>query len=146
MSSHALSKENRAWVDHAAERIQEAGLRRSTPRQQVIDLMAIQDCALTALEMDAKLSGVGRATVYRAIDQLEELGLVQRIDLGGNAHGYEKLEPSGHHHHHIVCDDCGKVEPFEDDALEEAIHDISRKGFQLRTHEVTLHGHCAECS
>ncbi len=142
MSEHrALS-----WTDHAAERIAEAGLRKSAPRQQVIDLLAESSCAVTALQIDARLEGVGRATVYRAIEQLEELGLIQKVDLGRSSQGYEKLEPSGHHHHHIVCDDCGKVEPFEDQALEAAIHDIHRKGFKLETHEVTLHGHCDTCS
>jgi len=137
--------ESSNWSEFAGQQIAEAGLRRSAPRQRVIELLAGRDCAVTALEIDAELDGVGRATVYRAIEQLEELGLVQKIDLGGSAHGYEKLEPSGHHHHHIVCDDCGKVEPFEDEALEVAIHDISRKGFSLESHEVTLHGHCQEC-
>lgn len=134
-----------AWAEHAASRIREAGLKQSVPRGRVIELLAGQECAVTALEIDARLDGVGRATVYRAIEQLEELGLVQRVDLGGSAHGYERVEPSGHHHHHIVCDDCGKVEPFEDEALEDAIHDIHRKGFELETHEVTLHGHCQDC-
>ncbi|MCB0862978.1 MAG: transcriptional repressor [Solirubrobacterales bacterium] len=134
------------WSEHSARQITAAGLRRSTPRQRVIDLLADRDCAVTALEIDAELEGVGRATVYRAIEQLEDLGLVRKVDLGSSAHGYEKIEPSGHHHHHIVCDDCGKVEPFEDEALEEAIHDIHRKGFRLESHEVTLHGHCADCS
>ncbi|MBN8867550.1 MAG: transcriptional repressor [Solirubrobacterales bacterium] len=140
-----MSEENE-WSEYAARLIADAGLRRSTPRQRVIELLAEQSCAITALQIDAALDGVGRATVYRAIEQLEELGLVHKVDLGGSAFGYEKLEPSGHHHHHIVCDDCGKVEPFEDEALEDAIHDIHRKGFKLETHEVTLHGHCADCS
>ena len=138
--------ESANWSEYSARRITEAGLRRSAPRQRVIDLLADRDCAVTALEIDAELEGVGRATVYRAIEQLEELGLIHKVDLGGSSQGYEKLEPSGHHHHHIVCDDCGKVEPFEDEALEIAIHDIRRKGFKLETHEVTLHGHCADCS
>jgi Fur family ferric uptake transcriptional regulator len=139
------AKEFGTWAESARERISEAGLRRSMPRQRVVDLLDQQDCAITALEIDARLDRVGRATVYRAIEQLEELGLVRKVDLGGSAFGYEKVEPSGHHHHHIVCDECGKVEPFEDDALEEAIHEIHRKGFKLESHEVTLHGHCADC-
>ena len=142
MSEHATL----SWTEHAAGRIAEAGLRKSAPRQRVIDLLAERDCAITALQIDAELDGVGRATVYRAIEQLEELGLVQKVDLGRSAQGYEKLEPSGHHHHHIVCDQCGKVEPFEDQALEKAIHDIRRQGFRLETHEVTLHGHCEDCN
>mgnify|MGYP001431429184 CR=1 FL=1 len=142
----AAIKREKDWAAFANERIAQAGLRRSLPRQRVIDLLAGQDCAITALEIDARLDGVGRATVYRAIEQLEALGLVQRVDLGSSAFGYEKLDPSGHHHHHIVCDHCGRIEPFEDEALEEAIHDIRRQGFRLETHEVTLHGHCQDCT
>ncbi len=112
----------------------------------MIELLAGKDCAVTALEIDGELERVGRATVYRAIEQLDALKLIRKVDLGGPAPGFEKIEPSGHHHHHIVCDDCGKVEPFEDEALEEAIHDIQRKGFDLKSHEVTLHGYCKNCS
>ena len=144
--SHLQTVTGSDWAGYASEKIAEAGLRKSAPRQKVIEQLAGRDCAATALQIDADLEGVGRATVYRAIEQLEELGLVRKVDLGGSAHGYEKVEPSGHHHHHIVCDDCGKVEPFEDEALEEAIHEIRRKGFELETHEVTLHGHCADCN
>jgi Fur family ferric uptake transcriptional regulator len=141
----AVGKRDTDWGEFASETLAKAGFRRSLPRQRVIDLFSGQDCALTALEIDARLEGVGRATVYRTIEQLEQLGLIHKVDLGSAA-AYEKLDPSGHHHHHIVCDDCGKVEPFEDPALERAIHDIRKKGFKLETHEVTLHGHCAECS
>ncbi len=133
------------WSGFAADRIAEAGLRRSSPRQQVIDLLAAQDCAITALDMDDRLPRIGRATVYRAIEQLEQLGLIQKVDLGGTALGYEKVDPSGHHHHHIVCDDCGLVEPFEDEELEQAIHAVRRAGFKIETHEVTLRGHCQAC-
>ena len=57
------------WSEHSARQITAAGLRRSTPRQRVIDLLADRDCAVTALEIDAELEGVGRATVYRAIER-----------------------------------------------------------------------------
>lgn len=147
MSDAAESTEigTAGWSEFAAGRIAEAGLRRSSPRQQVIDLLDGEDCAITALDMDARLPRIGRATVYRAIEQLEQLGLIQKVDLGGSALGYEKVDPSGHHHHHIVCDDCGKVEPFEDDRLEQAIHEIQQQGFKVETHDVTLHGRCLDC-
>ena len=108
--------ESASWSEYSARQITGAGLRRSVPRQRVIDLLADRNCAVTALEIDAELDGVGRATVYRAIEQLEDLGLVHRVDLGGASLGYEI-----------------------------AIHDIRRKGFKLETHEVTLHGRCADC-
>ena len=145
MSQIEANKTAGAWAEHAESRIRDAGLKRSTPRLRMVELLAGRDCAVTALEIDAELEGVGRATVYRAIDQLEGLGLVQKVDMGTSALGYEKVDPSGRHHHHIVCEDCGKVEPFEDEALEEAIHGIRRKGFRLENHEVTLHGLCQDC-
>ena len=53
---------------------------------------------------------------------------------------------TGHHHHHLVCTRCGRVVPFEDEALEEAIHELpSKEGFTIEGHEVTLRGTCGRC-
>lgn len=112
----------------------------------MVELLGSQTCAITALELDDRLEGVGRATVYRALEQLEELGLVQRIDLGGDSAGYEKVDPAGHHHHHILCTGCGKVVPFEDPKLEQAIHGLSgRDDFEIDSHDITLRGTCRDC-
>ncbi len=113
----------------------------------MVELLGEQNCAITPLELDDRLEGVGRATVYRAIEQLEELGLIQKIDIGSDSAAYEKVDPKGHHHHHLVCNTCGKVIPFEDDDLEAAIHSIStRDDFQIETHDITLRGTCRSCS
>jgi Fur family ferric uptake transcriptional regulator len=111
-----------------------------------VDLLGTQDCALTALEIDRRLPDVGRATVYRALEQLEGLGLIQRVDLSGGSAGYEPVDPSGHHHHHIVCEQCGRVVAFEDEGLEQAIVALAqRPDFNVSSHEVTLRGECAIC-
>ena len=81
--------ESVSWSEYSTRRIAEAGLRRSAPRQRVIDLLASRNCAVTALAIDAELEGVGRATVYRAIEQLEELGLIQKW------HGKRSIELLG---------------------------------------------------
>ena len=134
------------WSKRAATALSEAGFRSGGGRRQVVDLLATQGCALTALEIDRRLPGVGRATVYRALEQLEGLGLIQRVDLGGDAAGYERLDPSGHHHHHIVCEQCGRVVAFEDEGLEEAIVALAKRpDFNVSSHEVTLRGECASC-
>jgi Fur family ferric uptake transcriptional regulator len=135
------------WVGHALERLSEAGYRRGGSRTRVVEMLGQQDCAITPLELDERLEGVGRATVYRAIEQLEELGLVQRIDIGGESSAFEKVDPRGHHHHHLVCNVCGRVIPFEDPNLETAIHSVStRDGFRIQSHEITLRGLCPDCS
>jgi Fur family ferric uptake transcriptional regulator len=134
------------WTELAGEALSAAGFRSGGGRRQVVDLLASQDCALTALEIDRQLPEVGRATVYRALDQLESLGLVQKVELGGEAAGYERLDPQGHHHHHIVCERCGRVIAFEDEGLERAIVALAeRPDFTVSSHEVTLRGECANC-
>jgi Fur family transcriptional regulator, ferric uptake regulator len=135
-----------SWAEYALGRLSEAGYRSGGSRRKVVELLGNQKCAVTALDLDGRLEGVGRATVYRALEQLEELGLVQKIDVGGDSSGYEKVDPEGHHHHHIVCTDCGKVVPFEDQALEEVIHDLpTPEGFRLESHDITLKGTCENC-
>jgi Fur family transcriptional regulator, ferric uptake regulator len=134
------------WAKHAMSRLDEAGFRSGASRRKVVELLASERCALTALEIDRRLESVGRATVYRTLDQLEGLHLVQRVEIGGDAAGYERLDPDAHHHH-LVCDDCGRLAPFASAALEEAIEAVSQRSeFTVAAHDVVLRGTCASCS
>jgi Fur family transcriptional regulator, ferric uptake regulator len=141
-----MERTERTWSERALAALSEAGFRSGGGRRQVVDLLGDEDCALTALEIDRRLHGVGRATVYRSLEQLEGLGLIQRVDVGGDAAGYERVEPSGHHHHPIVCEQCGRVVAFEDDGLEQAIVALAKRpDFTVSSHEVTLRGECESC-
>jgi Fur family ferric uptake transcriptional regulator len=132
------------WARQAEERLDAAGYRSGGARQQVIELLAAEHCALTALEMDRRLTA-GRASIYRTLEQLEQLGLVQRIDVGGDAAGYERLDSHGHHHH-LVCQQCGLLSPFADPNLERAIEAISDGAdFEVESHDVVLRGRCPRC-
>lgn len=111
----------------------------------MVELLAGEDCALTAADIDNRLTAVGRSTIYRSLEQLEELGLVQRVDVGGDSVGFERVDPT-RHHHHIVCQRCGRVVAFEDPRLEKAIGALAnRPDFNVYSHEVTLKGECASC-
>ena len=139
-------KRAQSWEEEAVTALAEAGFRSGGARRQVLELLGGEGCALTALEIDRRLPRVGRASVYRTLELLEELGLVQKVDLGGEAAGYERIEPSGHHHHHMVCERCGRVVTFEDEPLERAIVALERRrDFNVSSHEVTLRGKCASC-
>jgi Fur family ferric uptake transcriptional regulator len=141
-----VTPDDQSWTERALQALSEAGFRSGGGRRQVVEVLAGEDCALTALEIDRRLPGVGRATVYRALEQLENLELIQRVDVKGDAAGFERLDPSGHHHHHIVCQECGRVVAFEDDRLEQAIVALgARPDFTVSSHEVTLRGECASC-
>ena len=113
----------------------------------MVELLAGEGCAVTALEIDRRLERVGRASVYRALEQLEELNLVQRVELGTDSAGYERIDPGGDHHHHLLCERCGAVAPFSDQRLEGAIESISRAAeFEVFAHEVVLRGECPDCA
>jgi Fur family ferric uptake transcriptional regulator len=140
-----------AWVEHALVALGDAGYHRGGARLAVIELLARQDCAMTAIEIDDQLrasnQAISRASVYRTLEQLEELKLVQRLEMGRGMASYERIEPSGEHHHHVVCENCGRVEPFEDPGLERAIGRLEdRVGFEVSEHEVVLRGRCPRCA
>jgi Fur family transcriptional regulator, ferric uptake regulator len=139
------------WTESAATRLREASGRRGGARQAVVEFLGEQHCCLSVHEIHegVRTSGarVGIASVYRAIESLDQLGLVQRIDLGDGIARFEQVAlEGGHHHHHLVCDDCGRVEQFEDPALESALVRVAGgHGFDLGAHDVVLRGTCEDC-
>jgi Fur family transcriptional regulator, ferric uptake regulator len=137
------------WEEHALSSLAGAGRRSGRARQLVIGLLARQHCCLTANEifeaLRTKDRKIGLASVYRALDQLTSLQLVQRLEFPDAAR-YEPMPASGEHHHHLVCDSCGKVEPFADGRLERALDRVGEAvGFQVDGHDVLLRGACAAC-
>lgn len=93
---------------------------------------------------------IGLATVYRTIQLLSELNLIDKLNLDDGYVRYEigvkNQEDSSHHHHHLICLDCGNIYAFEDDLLEALEERIKKTlGFEVVDHEVKLFGHCSEC-
>jgi Fur family ferric uptake transcriptional regulator len=139
-----------AWQEHTQVALREAGFRAGGARAAVLDVLATQDCCASAQEIHEALRArdrsVGIASVYRVLDVLAELRLVQRVEVGDGIARFEPALPDGDHHHHVVCDDCGKVEPFSDSSLETAIaRASSRLGYSVDAHEVVLRGECGDC-
>lgn len=138
------------WAGHAAASVRRAGHRSGGARQAVIDSLAAQECCRSAQEIFDQLRAddrrVGIASVYRVLDLLVSLGLVQRLDLGGGVSRFEPALPGGEHHHHLVCVGCGEVHPFENAALEEALEAAARASdFTVEGHDVVLRGRCPGC-
>jgi Fur family transcriptional regulator, ferric uptake regulator len=140
-----------AWSEHALAMLDEAGYRRGGARTAVVEALARHGCAVTALELEEELRRrrvqVGRASVYRALEVLEELRLVQRFEAARGVASYERVDPSGHHHHHAICRRCGRMEPFEDPGLERAIGQVAEQvPFEIAEHDVVLRGLCERCT
>lgn len=93
-------------------------------------------------------SEIGLATVYRSLELLSELNILQKLDFGDGRSRYEvnDAKPKEHQHHHLICLKCGKVKEFSDDLLDALEADISQKSqFQIVDHQVKFYGYCQEC-
>jgi Fur family transcriptional regulator, ferric uptake regulator len=149
MSSEVITD---GWVEQAEAALAAAGRKRGGARRALLELLAAQECALTALEIEDALRArsarpVSRASVYRILDELEALALVQRVETGQAMVRYERVCEHEQHHHHLVCDECGLVMPFSDPGLERAIDSLSaRVPLAVSEHEIVLHGACRDCA
>jgi Fur family transcriptional regulator, ferric uptake regulator len=149
--ARATAKKRESWEEHARTALSEAGHRSGGAREAVVELLARQSCCLSAQEISDELrgsgAGVGQASVYRALDLLHEMGLVQRVEIGDGGSRYEPVMPGGEHHHHAVCETCGRVTAFEDDQLERTLERLSgRLRHSMRAHDIVIRGDCARCA
>ncbi|HEY7952531.1 MAG TPA: Fur family transcriptional regulator [Solirubrobacteraceae bacterium] len=154
-TSTSTTTPERAWIQQAEATLAGAGHKRGGARRAVLELLAEQRCALTALEIEDALRTerrrvVSRASVYRILEELERLRLVARVETGQAMVRYERAcrDSEEHHHHHLVCDSCGVVMPFSDPALERAIAKVSERVplAVVSEHEIVLHGSCRQCA
>jgi len=94
-----------------------------------------------------KAPEIGLATVYRTLDLLTELEVVDKISFGDGVSRYDlRKEGIDHFHHHLVCMECGSVEEIIEDLLvdvEKIVED--RWQFHVKDHRLTFHGVCKKC-
>jgi Fur family ferric uptake transcriptional regulator len=139
------------WAETAEQALADAGYRRGGARRALLELLDEQSCALSAIEIEDILRhrrrAVSRASIYRILEELDGLGVVQRVEIGQTMVRYEPVRAGHGHHHHLVCDHCGVLRPFHDAELERAIEGLSaRVPLNVSDHEVVLHGACADCA
>ena len=129
--------------------LRKAGLKVTLPRVKILQILEnSENKHLSAEDVYKALIGaeedVGLATVYRVLTQFESAGLVMRHHFEGGHSIFELT--SVDHHDHIVCNNCGKVEEFYDEVIEEQQEKISKKyGFKITDHSMYLYGICQEC-
>ena len=139
------------WTEHALRTLEREGYRTGAARRTVVELLGRQDCCLSAKEITTQLREEGRevglASVYRALELLDGLRLVQRLDAGEGVVRYEPADTGEGHHHHIVCETCGGVASYADEALEQAIHSLAeRLSWDVGSHDGVLRGRCPACT
>ncbi|MCM8764790.1 MAG: transcriptional repressor, partial [Candidatus Omnitrophica bacterium] len=97
---------------------------------------------------------IGFATVYRTLDLLVRMGVIQKMDFGDGKARYEMAEASRKvpHHHHLFCTECGKVIDYteftdeEKQLLAKVEKELSEKyEFKIKNHIIQFCGICKNC-
>ena len=122
------------------------GLKATIPRLKILEILETSDTRHLSAEdvyrnlLDAG-EEVGLATVYRVLTQFEAAGLVTRHHFE-SGHAVFELE-RGHHHDHVVCVQCGKVEEFYDQTIEDRQRDVvGDMGYEIQEHSLVIYGNC----
>ncbi len=108
------------------------------------DHLSAEDVYLLVKE---KSPEIGLATVYRTLELLSELKIVDKINFGDGVSRYDlRKEGAKHFHHHLVCIECGSVEEIVNDLLEDVEKIVEKDfGFEVKDHRLTFHGICRQC-
>jgi Fe2+ or Zn2+ uptake regulation protein len=130
------------------EALQASGYRLTAPLRVLVNLLAESSCALEPLELydlgRRQYPRLGLVTVYRTLDKLQELGLVQRIHQENGCHRY--LRAARGHEHVLLCSGCGRAVFFSGDDLSALSKELAqRTGFIIQEHWLQLIGVCADC-
>jgi Fe2+ or Zn2+ uptake regulation protein len=129
-------------------RLQANGYRLTEPRRVVVETIAASQHVLSPLDVYEKArvcyAGLGLVTVYRTLEKLEELGLIQRVHRPSGCQAFIAAAPG--HQHLLICERCGKVEYFSGDRLETLMADVAgESGYQILDHWLQLFGVCLAC-
>jgi Fur family transcriptional regulator, ferric uptake regulator len=129
-------------------RLRERGLKSTGQRDDIAQVFFDLSRHVSAEELYAEVRKinphVGYATIYRTLKLLKECELLYERHFD---EGQARYEVAGDHHHdHFICNRCGKIIEFENDAIEEMQEDIAeRLGVTLTHHKMELYGLCADC-
>jgi len=129
--------------------LKDAGLKVTTPRMKVLDILASDSNRHLSAENVYKAlldqgDDVGLATVYRVLTQFEEAGLVKRHHFEGGHSVFELSD--GEHHDHLVCVKCGEVTEFFDEVIEQRqVAVAEERGFKITDHSLNIYGMCGKC-
>lgn len=147
-ASHDVVPVREPAAERALRVVRASGGRLTAPTRMVIDSLADSSVHLTAEdlinEVEGRLPGISPSTVYRVIQRLTELGVVEHVHTSVGPPIYH-LRENGHAH--LVCNVCGHITDIADGELAELRQTLSGTyGFTLDAHHSALVGRCDSCA
>jgi Fur family ferric uptake transcriptional regulator len=134
----------RTLQNDAIVALEDAGLRITGQRRQVVAAIERRDGGFSAEDIAGELEGVGRATVYRTLKLLVNSDVICKLALpdGTPMYSPSRLE----HHHHSVCTSCGAVEEFRDTTVERVLRSLTREiEGEIVGHRMEVFIRCQSC-
>ena len=136
-------------INRFKEALKDEDLRFTTQRLAILEDILGSDehreCDDIYLSLREKNDPVSRATIYRTLDILVQVGFVRKMDIGDGRLRYENKLPKPHHDH-MICLECGKILEFVDDEIESRqVHIAIQHNFKLIKHLHQLFGICGDC-
>ena len=126
-------------------KLEARGYRVTPPRRAVLAAILQQQGHFSVDDLIHRCRGAGRATVFRTIRLLTEMGAVCRVLLDDGSLHY-RLSQRSQHHHHLVCTGCGKVQDLDDCAVGDLVRELAgSSGYDIEGHWLEFYGHCATC-
>ena len=89
---------------------------------------------------------VSRATIYRAVREMQEAGLIRKVARSNDREVYEH-DYGYPQHDHFICDKCQQLVEFSNDEISTVLARVAADyGFRMTGHRLEVHGICAECA
>jgi Fur family transcriptional regulator, ferric uptake regulator len=144
----ALADEEVVRIEAWLSTLQQSGYRLTSSRRAVVEVVAISHHALTAMQIyslaQVQHADLGRATVYRTLEKLSELGLVQSVHDEDESHRYVAVIDD--HQLLVICRECGRSDAIQSERLEQLLDTIVQdQGYRLQNHLVQVFGLCEGC-
>jgi Fur family ferric uptake transcriptional regulator len=131
-------------LENISLKLEARGYRVTPSRRAVIAAILAQPGHFTVEDLLVQCRDAGRATVFRTIRLLTELGVVCRVLLEDGSKHY--MVSKRGHHHHLVCTACGRVQDLDQCAITDIVRELSDStGYEVEGHWLELYGRCAEC-
>jgi Fur family ferric uptake transcriptional regulator len=137
-------------LDQTLKLLQDHGYRMTSPRRTIAETVldfehafSAEDVVRRVDEVDPK---VGRATVFRTLDVLAQIGILDRLHRPDGCHSYVLGQGRDKHYHHLICSSCGVVVPFDGCNVGDLLADLQRNtSFQISNHMLEVFGVCETC-
>jgi len=139
-----LNEHKSEWM----QTLRENGYRLTDAREAVVEVVAGSDRVLKPFEVfeiaRVNYSKLGLVSVYRTLEKLEELGMIQRVHQPEGCQAFVATKEG--HHHLLLCRVCGRYEYFEGENLELFFQEIGvEKQYQIEEHWMQVFGVCSRC-